>query len=79
MNRLPTFIKDALEDYSRHRTVDDEYARYKSLENAYAITIKYVGTTLALIAADHFDEDDRSEVWGLIFGSSSLGGVVECS
>ena len=79
MNRLPTFIKGALEDYSKHRTVDDEYARYRSLENAFAITIKYVGTTLSLIAADYLGDDGRSEVWNTVFRSSGLGGWLDAA
>ena len=79
MNQLPTFIKDALDDYRRHRAVDDEYVRYKALETVCAITIKYVGTTLSLIASDHYSEELKHEVWNCVFRSSSLGGWLDAA
>ncbi len=44
----------------------------------YAATIKYIGTTFALIAADR-DSHLRNDVWGKIFASSSLGGWLDAA
>lgn len=79
VNQLPTFIKDALNDYRSHRAVDDEYVRYKALETVCAITIKYVGTTLSLIASHHYPEQLKHEIWNRIFRSSSLGGWLDAA
>ena len=79
MNQLPTFIKDALDDYRSHRAVDDEYVRYKALETVCAITIKYVGTTLSLIASDYYKEELKHEIWNCVFRSSSLGGWLDAA
>ena len=77
INTLPTFIRTALENYiSLRGGIDDVYLRYKALENVYAVTIKYVGTTFALIAAD-VSSDLRDEAWRQIFSSSSLGGWLD--
>ena len=50
--------------------------RYRALESVYAATVKYVGTTFALIAAD-CDTDIKELAWSKIFESSSLGGWLE--
>ena len=56
----------------------DYYARYRALECVYAATIKYIGTTFALIAADR-DADLRDQAWGKIFESSGLGGWLDAT
>lgn len=73
---MPTFIRTTYDQYASRQDVRDYYARYKSLESVYAATIKYVGTTFALIAADH-DSSLKNDVWGRIFESSSLGGWLD--
>ena len=79
MNQLPTFIKNALNDYRSFRAVDDEYVRYKALETACAITIKYVGTVLSIISSHYHNDQLKEEVWNCIFRSSSLGGWLDAS
>ena len=61
--------------YQSKRQLDD-YSRYKALECVYAITIKYIGTTFALIAADTEDELKKT-AWSKIFDSSGLGGWLD--
>lgn len=73
MNPLPTFLRRSLDNYRGRRGSEDDYLKYRSLELTYAITIKYVGTTFALIAADLSDEV-KQEAWSAILSSSSLGG-----
>lgn len=50
--------------------------RYRALESVYAATVKYVGTTFALIAAD-CDTDIKELAWSKIFESSSLGAWLD--
>lgn len=50
--------------------------RYRALESVYAATVKYVGTTFALIAADS-DTDLKDLAWSKIFESTSLGGWLD--
>lgn len=73
INSLPTFVRSAYDQYRSKSQLPDYYARYKALESVYATTIKHVGTSFALIAAD-YDRDFRDAVWSEIFRSSSLGG-----
>lgn len=80
MTPLPTLLKRSLEIYAGRRSSDDDFLKYRALELAYTITIKYVGTTFALIAADVSDEL-KHESWSSILSSSSLGGwlrAIEC-
>ena len=78
MNRLPTFIRAAFDRYRSLRELPDAYFKYKALESVYAATIKYIGTTFALIAADR-DSELQSVTWGKIFDSSSLGGWLDAA
>ena len=78
ISSLPTFIRTAYDQYVSRRQIPDYYARYKALESVYATTIKYVGTSFALIAADH-DPDLKVAAWSAILQSSSLGGWTNAS
>ena len=42
----------------------------------YSTVIKYIGTTFALLAADHLPSL-KDDAWSLIFDSSSLGGWID--
>lgn len=57
----------------------DDYSRYKALESVLATTIKYVGTSFALIAADRQEYGLQDDVWSAIFDSSSLGGWLKAA
>ena len=70
---LPSFIWDPFDHYVRCRDIDDCYYKFKALESVCASTIKYAGTTFALIANDQ-TADLGFETYGKIFQSSSLGG-----
>lgn len=78
VNKLPTFVRTVLDRYRSGRDLTDDYSKYKALESVYAATTKYVGTTLALIAADQ-DKELRTSVWNKIFDSSSLGGWLDAA
>ena len=75
IQKLPTFVRTAFDEYVAQQEVRDYHAKYRSLEAVYATVIKYIGMTFGLLAADH-DEDLKQEVWTHILDSSSLGGWV---
>lgn len=77
INILPTFIRVALDEYSSSRDLED-YSRYKALESVWAATVKYVGTSFALIAADQ-GADMKENAWNAIFDSSGLGGWLKAA
>lgn len=52
--------------------------RYRALEDVYAVTIKHVGTTFALLAAQ-LPGDLKDEIWQKIFQSSGLGGWLDAA
>lgn len=72
---MPAFVRTVFDEYLGQRELNDYYSKYRSLEAVYSAIIKYVGTTFALLAADHNDELKR-EVWEHVLNSSSLGGWV---
>lgn len=76
MNKLPTFVRAVFDRYRSLRDLSDDYTKYKALESVYAATIKYIGTTFALIAADR-DPELQATAWGRILNSSSLGGWLD--
>ena len=78
MYSLPTFIRSTLDQYTSKRDLTDDYLRFGALQSVYATVIKFVGTTLALISADH-KSDLRDEAWGAIFDSTSLGGWIQAA
>lgn len=78
INKLPTFIRVVFDRYISGRTLPNDYSKYKTLESVYAATMKYVGTTFALIAADR-DPELHHETWAKIFDSSSLGGWLDAT
>lgn len=78
MYRLPTFVRSTLDQYTSKRGLADDYLRFGALQSVYATVIKYVGTTFALIAADHHP-DLKDEAWGSIFDSTSLGGWIQAA
>lgn len=78
MYRLPTFVRSTLDQYTSKRGLADDYLRFGALQSVYATVIKYVGTTFALIAADH-QPDLKDEAWGSIFDSTSLGGWMQAA
>ena len=78
MYRLPTFVRATLDQYKVKRGLSDDYLRFGALQSVYATIVKYVGTTFALVAADH-NPDLKDEVWGAIFDSTSLGGWIQAA
>ncbi len=78
ISSLPTFVRTAYNEYVSRKDLPDYYARYRALECVYAATIKHIGTTFALIAADR-DPNLRDQVWGKIFESSGLGGWLDAT
>ena len=76
ISNLPTFVRTAYDQYDSRRELPDYYSRYRALEAIYATTIKHVGTTFAILAADR-DPDLKSEAWGKILESTSLGGWLD--
>ena len=78
MYSLPTFIRSTLDQYTNKRELTDDYLRFGALQSVYATVIKFVGTTFALISADH-TPDLKDEAWGAIFDSTSLGGWIQAT
>ena len=71
-------MRVAFDEYTSRRDLPDYYSRYRALESVYATTIKHIGATCALLAAD-YDADLRDTTWTKIFSSSSLGGWLDAA